>query len=134
MKSIKSKELTELLKDMVKIDSVNPSLVSGTAGEAKIAFYLRDWIESLGLETELVEVEPGRPNVIGTLRGSGGGKSLMLNGHTDTVGVDYMTIDPFDPVIKDGKLYGRGSFDMKGGLASSMAAVKTIVDSGSVEG
>ena len=55
---------------------------------------------------------------------------MMLNGHTDTVGVDYMTIDPFDPVIKDGKLYGRGSFDMKGGLASSMAAVKAIVNSG----
>ncbi len=82
------------------------------------------------METELVEVEPSRPNVMGTLRGSGGGKSLMLNGHTDTVGTDYMTIDPFDPVIKGGKLYGRGSFDMKGGLASSMAAVKAIVDSG----
>lgn len=123
-------KLTELLKDMVKIDSVNPSLVPGAAGEAEIASYLKDWMESVGLVTELVEVEPGRPNVIGTLSGSGGGKSLMLNGHTDVVGVDYMTIDPFDPVIKEGKLYGRGSFDMKGGLASSMAAVKAIVDSG----
>jgi acetylornithine deacetylase len=130
VKSINSNELTELLKDLVKIDSVNPSLVPGAAGEAEIASYLRDWMESMGLETELAEVEPGRPNVVGTLRGSGGGKSLMLNGHTDVVGVDYMTIDPFDPVIKDGKLYGRGSFDMKGGLASSMAAVKAVVDSG----
>ncbi len=130
VKSINSNELTKLRKDMVKIDSVNPSLVPGAAGEAEIASYLKDWMESLGLETELVEVEPSRPNVVGTLRGSGGGKSLMLNGHTDTVGVDYMTIDPFDPVIKDGKLYGRGSFDMKGSLAASMAAVKAIVDSG----
>ncbi len=122
--------LTNLLKDLVKIDSVNSSLVPGAAGEAEIAFYIKGWMESLGLETELVEVEQGRPNIIGTLRGSGGGKSLMLNGHTDTVGVDYMTIDPFDPIVKEGKLYGRGSIDMKGGLASSMAAVKGIVDSG----
>lgn len=122
--------LKELLKDLVKIDSVNPTLVPGAAGETEIASYIKDWMESIGLETELVEVEPGRPNVIGILRGSGGGKSLMLNGHTDTVGVDYMTIDPFDPVVKEGKLYGRGSIDMKGGFASSMAAVKAIVDSG----
>ena len=127
---INSNELTELLKDMVKIDSVNPSLVPGAAGEAEIASYLKEWMASLGLETELIEVKPGRPNVVGTLKGSGGGKSLMLNGHTDTVGVDYMTSAPFEPVIKDGKLYGRGSYDMKGGLASSMAAVKAIMDSG----
>lgn len=122
--------LTELLKDLVKIDSVNPSLVPGASGEVEIASYMKGWMDSIGLETELVEVEKGRPNVIGVLKGSGGGKSLMLNGHTDTVGVDYMTIDPFDPVVKEGKLYGRGSIDMKGGLASSMAAVKAIVDSG----
>ena len=127
---IETQALTELLKDLVKIDSVNPSLVPGAAGEAEIATYIKNWMESIGLETELVEVEPGRPNIIGTLRGFGGGKSLMLNGHTDTVGVDYMTIDPFDAVVKEGKLYGRGSIDMKGGLASSMAAVKAIVDSG----
>lgn len=123
-------KLTELLKDLVKIDSVNPSLVPGAAGEAEIAHYIKGWMESIGLETALVEVEPGRPNIIGTLKGSVGGKSLMLNGHMDTVGADYMSIDPFDPVIKEGKLYGRGSVDMKGGLASSMAAVKSIIDSG----
>jgi acetylornithine deacetylase len=77
VKSINSNELTELLKDLVKIDSVNPSLVPGAAGEAEIASYLKNWMESLGLETELVEVEPGRPNVVGTLRGSGGGKSYQ---------------------------------------------------------
>lgn len=130
MSSVDRHKLTQLLKDLVKIDSVNPSLVPGAVGEAEIAQYIKDWMEGLGLETTLVEVEPGRPNVVGILRGVGGGKSLMLNGHTDTVGVDYMTIDPFDPVVKDGKLYGRGSIDMKGGFASSMAAVKAIVDSG----
>lgn len=130
LSSVNREKLTNLLKDLVKIDSVNPSLVPGAAGEEEISHYTKDWMDAIGLETELVEVKPGRHNVIGTLNGTGGGKSLMLNGHTDTVGVDYMTIDPFDPIVKDGKLYGRGSIDMKGGLASSLAAVKAIIDSG----
>jgi acetylornithine deacetylase len=125
--SIDRKRTVELLKELVKIDSVNPSLVTGAAGEEEIAEYLRGWMEDHGLETKLIEVEPGRPNVIGVLRGTGGGKSLMFNGHMDTVGVDYMEIDPFDPKIEGNKLYGRGSFDMKGGLAASMAAVEAIV-------
>ena len=127
---INNGKLVKLLKDLVRIDSVNPSLVPGAAGEAEIAEYLRDWMNAQGLKTELIEVEPGRPNVVGVLKGTGGGKSLMLNGHTDTVGADYMTIEPFEPKIEDDKLYGRGSYDMKGGLAASMAAVKAIVDSG----
>ena len=127
---VDNEKLVELLKDLVKIDSVNPSLVPGAAGEAEIAEYLKEWLISLGLQTKLIEVEPGRPNVVGVLKGTGGGKSLMLNGHMDTVGADYMTIDPFDPKMEDGKLYGRGSFDMKGGLSASLAAVKAIVDSG----
>lgn len=122
--------LTQTLKDMVRIDSVNPSLVQGAAGETEIADYLEQWMNAHGLETRRYDVQPGRPNVVGTLHGTGEGKTLLLNGHTDTVGVDYMTIDPFNPVTRDGRLYGRGSFDMKGGLAASMAAVKTIVDDG----
>jgi acetylornithine deacetylase len=124
--------LTQTLRDMVGIDSVNPSLVEGAAGETEIADYLEDWMNALGLETRRYDVEPGRPNVVGVLRGAGGGKTLLLNGHTDTVGVEYMTIDPFDPATEDGRLYGRGSFDMKGGLAASMAAVKTIVEEGTL--
>jgi len=127
---IDDEKLVELLKDLVKIDSVNPSLVPGAAGEAEIAEYLREWMIAQGLYTELIVVEPGRPNVVGVLKGTGSGKSLMLNGHIDTVGVDYMTIDPFDPKVEDGRLYGRGSFDMKGGLSASLGAVKAIVDSG----
>ena len=123
-------ELRMLLKDLVRIDSVNPSLVPGAAGESEIADYIEQWMRTLGLETTRVDVQPGRPNVVGVLRGTGGGKTLLLNGHTDTVGVDYMTIDPFNPVEKEGRLSGRGSFDMKGGLAASMSAVKSIVDSG----
>lgn len=123
-------KLVSLLKDLVKIDSVNPSLVPGAKGESEIAHYISDWMNGLGLKTQLVEVEKGRPNVVGVLKGSGGGKSIMLNGHIDTVGADYMTIDPFDPKIEGTKLYGRGSYDMKGGLAASMGAVEDLVESG----
>ncbi|NQT08248.1 ArgE/DapE family deacylase [Candidatus Bathyarchaeota archaeon] len=122
--------LLKMLKDMVRIDSVNPSLVPGAAGEAEMAEYCADYMRSLGLETIVYDVEPGRPNAVGVLKGGGGGRTLLLNGHTDTVGVDYMTIDPFQPEVRDGKLYGRGAYDMKAGLAASMAALKAVVDSG----
>ena len=123
--------LLKMLKDMVRIDSVNPSLVPGAAGEAEMTEYCADYMRGLGLETAVYDVEPGRPNAVGVLKGGGGGRTLLLNGHTDTVGVDYMAIDPFKPEVKDGKLYGRGAYDMKGGLAASMAALKAVVDSGS---
>lgn len=130
MTQINKKKINKLLQDLVKIDSVNPSLVSGAAGEADIAEYLREWMTARGMEATITEIEPGRVNAVGVLKGSGGGKSIMLNGHTDTVGVDYMTIDPFDPKIEGNKLYGRGSADMKGGLAASMAAIDVIIEQG----
>jgi len=130
MTQIDKKKINKLLQDLVKIDSVNPSLVSGTAGEAEIAEYLREWMTARGMEATITEIEPGRVNAVGVLKGSGGGKTMMLNGHTDTVGVDYMTIDPFDPKIEGNKLYGRGSADMKGGLAASMAAIDVIIEQG----
>ncbi len=119
----------ELLKDLIRIDSVNPSLVRGGKGELAISEFIAKRLDEIGLETEMMEVEKGRPNVVGILRGEGGGSSLMLNGHTDTVGVDGMEIDPFDPVVKEGRIYGRGAADMKNGLAAMMAATKAIVDS-----
>jgi len=122
--------LVKLLKDLVKINSVNPSLVPGASGEAEIAEYLREWMTARGMKAKVTEIEPGRVNAVGVLKGAGGGKSLMLNGHTDTVGVDYMTIDPFDPKVEGNKLYGRGSADMKGGLVASMAAVDAIIEQG----
>ncbi len=84
----------------------------------------------LGLEVTIQEIEPGRVNVIGVLPGTGNGRSLLLNAHMDTVGVDDMTIDPFGGDIRDGRLYGRGAQDMKGSLAAMMAAAKAFVDSG----
>lgn len=114
-------ETTDLLRQLVAIDSVNPDLVAGGAGEGNIARFVADWLERAGLEVTLEEAAPGRPNVIGVARGSGGGRSLLLNAHMDTVGVAGME-RPHDPVIVDNRLYGRGAYDMKGGLAAIMVA------------
>jgi len=120
----------EILGDMVRINSVNPSLVPGAPGEAEMAEYVSEFLRELGLKTRVYYVAPGRTNAVGVLRGAGEGPTLMLNGHMDTVGIDYMEIDPLDPVVKDGMMYGRGTCDMKGGLASILAATKAVVDSG----
>ncbi|HLX43991.1 MAG TPA: ArgE/DapE family deacylase [Bryobacteraceae bacterium] len=117
------------LADLVRINSVNPTLSAAGNGEREIADYVAVALGALGLEVRRFEPEPGRISVTGTLRGSGGGKSLMLNAHYDTVAVDGMP-DPFSAAIRDGKLYGRGSYDMKGSLAAQMAALKSLVDSG----
>ena len=128
--SVDEKAATGLLKELVKIDSVNPTLVPGAKGEEEIAEYVANWLKALGLKAKVDKIEAKRCNAVGALKGAGGGKSLMLNGHIDTVGYDYMTIDPLKPVIKDGRMYGRGTFDMKGGLVASLAALKAVVDSG----
>jgi len=123
-------ETVGLLKRLVRINSVNPTLVEGAPGEAEIAECVADFMRGVGLETRVEEVKQGRPNVIGVKRGTGGGPTLMLNGHMDTVGIDYMEIDPLNPAEEDGLLYGRGSCDMKGGLAAILAAAKALADSG----
>jgi acetylornithine deacetylase len=123
---IDTDQTTRYLQDMVRIDSVNPGLVPGGAGEVEMARWLVSTCEALGLEVRLQETAPNRPNVIARWRGCGGGKSLLLTGHTDTVGIENMLDDPFNPRIEDGKLYGRGSYDMKGGLASILGAVAAL--------
>jgi acetylornithine deacetylase len=117
-------EIIELLRQLVAIDSINPDLVPGGAGEEKIARFIADWFVSAGLEVIWDEPSPGRPNVIGIARGTGGGQSLLLNAHMDTVGIVGME-RPHDPSIQNNRLYGRGAYDMKGGLASIMVAGAT---------
>ncbi|MEA2306812.1 MAG: acetylornithine deacetylase [Solirubrobacteraceae bacterium] len=112
---------TDLLARLVAIDSVNPALVPGGAGEAAIAAVVAAWLAEHGLEVAVDEALPGRPSVVGVARGSGGGRSLMLNAHLDTVTVAGME-RPHEPRIRDGRLYGRGAYDMKGGLAAIMLA------------
>jgi len=122
--------LTKLTRELVRIDSTNPSLSQDGKGEAEIGVYVAEKLRDLGLETTVSEIAPGRVNTVGVLKGSGGGKSLLLNAHMDTVGVEGMTIDPFGGQLKDGRVYGRGAQDMKGSLAAMIAAARAIVDAG----
>jgi acetylornithine deacetylase len=118
-----SDPVISLLRDLVAIDSVNPSLVPGAAGEASVASAVAAHMRRLGLEVQLQEVAAGRPNVIGVLEGTERGRTLMFCGHLDTVGVEGMAA-PFDPVERDGRLYGRGSQDMKAGIAAMIDAAR----------
>src|SRR4051812_21351414 len=113
----------ELLSTLVKIDSVNPSLVPGGAGEEEIARAIARELAASGCTVEVTEVAPGRPNVVGVLRGRRPGRTLLLCGHVDTVGVTGMAA-PFSPVVRDGRLYGRGAVDMKGGVAAMLDAAR----------
>ncbi len=114
-------ESTELLRRLVAIDSINPDLVPNGAGESEIARFIAGWLEEAGVEVVVDEPVARRPSVVGIVRGSGGGKSLLLNAHMDTVGVVGMQ-RPHEPLIEGTRLYGRGAYDMKGGLAAIMLA------------
>ncbi len=121
------KELTtRLLQDMVRINSVNPGLDDLGAGETDVAAWIADLCRSWGLDVELQETAYERPNVIATWRGTGGGQSVLLTGHTDTVSLENMLGDPLDGRVEGNRLYGRGSYDMKGGLASILGAVEAL--------
>jgi acetylornithine deacetylase len=110
-----------LLSDLVSVNSMNPSLVPGAPGEAAVAEVAAQALRSGGLDVVFQEAAPGRPNVIGVLEGREPGPAIMLCGHLDTVGVEGMT-NPFTPRVVDGRLYGRGAQDMKGGVAAMIAA------------
>jgi acetylornithine deacetylase len=112
----------QLLAELVKIDSVNPDLVPGGAGETQIAKFIQTWLEEKGFETHWLEETAGRPSVVGIARGTGGGKSLMLNGHIDTVTIAGMSIPALEPRVANGKMFGRGSYDMKCGVAAMLTA------------
>ncbi len=121
-----------LLRDLVAINSVNPTLVPGAPGEADAAHAVAADLRSFGLDVTVNEVQPGRPNVVGVLEGRRQGRTLMFCGHLDTVGVAGME-EPFTPVERHGRLYGRGAQDMKGGIAAMMAAARALVDDGGLE-
>ncbi len=122
-----------LLADLVAIDSVNPSLVPGARGEGEIAQRIAAECRAAGLTVDIAEVSPGRPNVVAVLDGKTPGPTLMFCGHMDTVGVSGMTA-PFAPVERDGRLYGRGAQDMKGGLAAMLGAAGQMAAEGLARG
>ncbi len=117
--------LARTTAELVAIDSVNPSLVPGAAGEAEAAAYVGDRLRGAGLEVSVHEAAPGRPSVLGRLPGAGGGRSLMWNAHLDTVGVEGMEA-PFRAEVRQGRLYGRGAYDMKGSLAACLLAAEAL--------
>ncbi len=119
----------ELTRALIRIDSVNPDLAPDAAGEAEIAAWCAAWLEASGFEVRLVGTAE-RPTVIGIARGTGGGQSLMLNGHLDTVGVASYDGDPFAAEVRDGRVYGRGAFDMKSGVAAIMVAAARAAGAG----
>ncbi len=121
--------LARTLSELIGINSINPSLVPGGPGETEIATLIAERCRRLGLEVAIIGSHPDRPSVVATLRGGGGGPSLMLNAHVDTVGTEGM-VDPFAAEIRDGRVRGRGAYDMKGSLAGCLAAVKALVDAG----
>jgi acetylornithine deacetylase len=121
-----------LLRDLVAIDSVNPSLVPGAHGEHEVALRLARELDAIGLDVEVTEVEPGRPNVVAVLKGRRPGRTLMFCGHTDTVGVSGMD-QPFSAEVRNSCLYGRGAQDMKGGLAAMVDAARRIAGGGGLD-
>ena len=122
MSPIPRGDAVALTRALVALDSRNPSLATDGPGEAAAAQFLAETLRAWGFTVHLVEALPGRPNVLARIGGGHGGFSLLLNGHLDTVGVEGMTHAPFDPVVRDGRLYGRGSCDMKAGIAAMCAA------------
>ena len=121
--------IRETLAALVRINSINPAFDPTAPGEGPIGEWIARELERLGCSITRREPLPGRVSVAGPLKGSGGGPSLMLYSHIDTVGVEGME-DPWSGAVRDGRLYGRGSYDMKCGLAACLAAVKSLRDGG----
>jgi acetylornithine deacetylase len=133
MLAIDTGYITRMLQDLVRINSVNPLLDPSSAGEGEIAAYVGGAMAAVGAEVHYLEPKPGRVSVVARLRGLRPGRSLMLNAHADTVDVGGM-LDPFSGDLVDGRVHGRGAFDMKGGLAAMMGAMKALAEAGCPHG
>jgi len=121
-----SEGILALLCDLIRIPSINPALDGGDAtGEGEIAAFAARWMTERGVPARLEEAAPGRPNAVGEV-GAGDGATLVLCAHLDTVGVTGMSIPPFEPSVKDGRVYGRGAYDMKSGVAAVMCAAAAL--------
>lgn len=124
LKKLDSSYTLKLLKNMIRINSI-------VGNEGELAEFLRNELEALGLRCILDEVEPGRPNIYSKLVGGNTGKKLNFNGHTDTIPVVHgWETDPFDPVIKNEKLFGLGVCDMKTGIACTINMLRAFAESG----
>ena len=120
-------ETRKLLQRLVQTNSVNPLLTAGAPGEPGVVGLLEERLRGLPLEISRLEATTGRPTLVARKCGSGRGKSLLLNAHCDTVGVEGMA-EPFSGHVDGDRLYGRGSYDMKGGLAAAVEALATLCE------
>ena len=124
-----------LTRALVRVDSRNPALVPGAPGERDAALLLAEVLRGWGYAVELQEAGDGRPNVLARIgQAQAGAPTLMLNGHLDVVGTDGMTHAPFAAEERDGRLYGRGATDMKGGIAAMCAAAARAHAAGALRG
>ncbi|KAF4219088.1 hypothetical protein CNMCM5878_003943 [Aspergillus fumigatiaffinis] len=118
-----------LTQALVHMDSSNPSIgATSGAGECTIARCIQSWLAHRQIEVHRIEPTVGRPSIVGVVRGSGGGKSLMFNGHLDTVSLSSYLDDPLSGRISEDRIYGRGSADMKSGVAAAMIALAKAKD------
>jgi acetylornithine deacetylase len=128
--SIDEEILLRRLKEMIQINSVNPHFAG--PGEREMAEHIGKELTAIGLDVRYQKINEERMNVIGILEGNG--PSVIINGHMDTVGTDGMTIDPFSPLYSKGKVYGRGSLDMKGSLAAMITAAEAVKNADTAHG
>jgi acetylornithine deacetylase len=118
-------KLSELLAELVAIPSVNPMgrpVAEGEPFERALTDFLEQWFTRIGLTVERQTVEPNRDNIVARLEGSVGAPVVLFDAHQDTVPVDGMTIDPFRPLVREGRLFGRGACDIKGGMTAMLGA------------
>ncbi len=123
-------EAVRLISDMVRIESVTPWLIPTGSGEGAIAAFIATWLDGTGADIEIVDVEPGRPNVLARLRGTGGGPTLCLNAHSDTVGYANWADEALVPRLDGDRLYGLGAADDKSGCAAGMLVLASLARSG----
>lgn len=119
----------DILKSLVAIPSVNPMGrdVSGPEFfETRLSAWLVDFFRQLEIPCQRLEVSPGRANIVARILRPGATTTILLDAHQDTVPVDGMTIEPFHPVVREGRLYGRGACDVKGGMAAMLAAFSRL--------
>jgi acetylornithine deacetylase/succinyl-diaminopimelate desuccinylase-like protein len=117
--AVRAEEARELIEQLVAIESVNPTLVPGGRGEAELASFVAEWLDGHGVEVEYKQLTEARANVVGHVGRGGGGRTLLLNAHLDTVAVGGEDAG-LVPRVEGNRLYGRGAYDMKGGLAAIM--------------
>ena len=116
-----------LARALIKTDSRNPTLAPDSPGEGDCARTLASVLDDWGFDVQIMEGVPGRPNVVARI-GPSDAPALMLNGHLDVVGVEGMIHAPFAAAVENSRIYGRGSADMKGGIAAMCAAAATAAN------